>query len=686
MLISVPAIGIGLAALSSLVLAGVTAVRTGRAALRWSFVLGMVAFAVESLANLGLLTWTELPEDRLFWLQVSGVSGLVLVLPWLTFAALLAHPQDVLPRGWRFGLTAIAAVAVTSAAALVTMGGFQVSSSPGPFYAVRLNPAGSGAVILQLLATVGILAGMELALRTAGRDKWWRAKYLILGLSAIFLARFYFLSQALLFHVVLAAYLTTQAAALVVGNLLIGASLSRDALRKTELTVSHRMLYRSVLAGVLGLYLFVVGGLGWLLNNLGFPEELLWGSLVAFVAVLGLAVVLLSEDARWRIKRFLSLHFYRSKYDYRERWITFTTRLGSLLALDDLAPQLLSAVTDAVGTAKGLLYLAESPPGRHHLAASSEITRPVPTLDAESPLLARLRSERRPILIEATPEIPALFAEGGIAVPLYWRDTLTGVMLIGPERAGASYTSEDFEFLETVGKQLAATILTARLSETLAQSREFEAFHRLTSFVVHDLKNSVSALSMLSQNALSNFDDPEFQRDALRTLSSSVDRMKKLLARLAAPQSAALQLRPVDLSAIALEALRPVAGRDLNIIKELAAVPFVEADPDALLRVFQNLITNAVEALAGRDGVLTVRTYQDGEWVAVSVTDTGCGMSEEFIRTSLFVPFRSTKNAGWGIGLYHAKGIVEAHRGTLEVSSKEGMGAIFTVRLPVASR
>jgi putative PEP-CTERM system histidine kinase len=686
MTVSVPAIVIGLAALSSLVLAGVTALRKGHGGLRWSFVLGMVAFAVESLANLGLLNWTVLPEDRLFWLQVSGISSLVVLLPWLTFAVLLAHPQDVLPRGWRLGLTAVAAVAVTSAVVLVTMEGFQVSSSPGPFYAVRLNPSGSSAIVLQLLATVGILAGMELSLRTAGREKRWRTKYLILGLSAIFLVRFYFLSQVLLFHVLLAAYLATQAAALVVGNLLLGASLTRGALRRTELIVSHRMLYRSVVAGLLGLYLFVVGGLGWLLNNLGIPDEVLWGSLVAFVAVLGLAVVLLSDDARWRIRRFLARHFYRRKYDYREQWITFTTRLGSLVAREDLAPQLLSAVTDAVGTAKGLLYLADARDSRYHLAASLEITRAAPTLDAGSELLTRLRSERCPILIEAAGEIPALFTEGGIAVPLYWRETLTGIMLIGPERAGAPYTAEDFEFLETVGRQVAGAILTAQLSETLAQSREFEAFHRLTSFVVHDLKNSISALSMLSQNALANFDDPEFQRDAIRTLSGSVDRMKTLLARLSAPQSAALRWQPVDVVAFVRDALRPWQGRGINVIAELAAVRPVNADPDALLRVFQNLMANAVEALAGRDGVVTVRTCQDGEWAAITVTDTGCGMSEDFVRTSLFVPFRSTKKVGWGIGLFHAKGIVEAHHGTLEVSSKESMGTTFTVRLPIESR
>ena len=100
-----------------------------------------------------------------------------------------------------------------------------------------------------------------------------------------------------------------------------------------------------------------------------------------------------------------------------------------------------------------------------------------------------------------------------------------------------------------MGEQTAGVVVTAGLSEKLVQSREFEAFHRLTSFVMHDLKNSISALSLLSQNALSNFNDPEFQHDAPRTVAKTVERMEALLGRLSsAPESAALRVEPVDLA------------------------------------------------------------------------------------------------------------------------------------------
>jgi signal transduction histidine kinase len=98
--------------------------------------------------------------------------------------------------------------------------------------------------------------------------------------------------------------------------------------------------------------------------------------------------------------------------------------------------------------------------------------------------------------------------------------------------------------------------------------------------------------------------------------------------------------------------------------------------------VIQNLVTNAVESVKG-SGTVSVRSYEEGGVVVCEVTDTGCGMSPEFIQKSLFAPFKSTKSGGWGIGLYQAKGIVDAHGGTIEVTSREGAGSTFRLRLPL---
>jgi putative PEP-CTERM system histidine kinase len=270
-----------------------------------------------------------------------------------------------------------------------------------------------------------------------------------------------------------------------------------------------------------------------------------------------------------------------------------------------------------------------------------------------------------------------------VAVPLPSQGRLLGVVLVGAERTDAPYTQEDLDLLTTLGEQAAGAIASVQLSERLAQARAFEAFSRLSSFMVHDLKNSIAALSLLTQNARQHFDNAQFRRDALRTLERTVGRMQKLLQRLSSRQAAAeLQFERVELGDLARATAESIlTGSRVRLTLELERVPAVQGDAEALQRVVQNLITNAVEAMEG-EGEITLRVLRQDGMVACAVTDTGCGMPEDFVRTSLFVPFQTTKKGGWGIGLYQAREIMLAHGGRLEVSSEEGRGTTVTLLLP----
>jgi putative PEP-CTERM system histidine kinase len=660
---------------------------------RATFGLGMVGFAVEAAAGYVLMLQAQTADERLLWLRVREVAAVLLLIPWLAFVVCLAHE-----RGRRLGRAVLFALAVGmtvlggSAAAVLRGPIFDVADVSARFYAARVQGAGRLGVLVQILVTVAIIAGLEAALRCTRGETRWRTKYLVLGLGAVFLVRFYFLSQVALFNVLMASYLTTAGITLLIGNALIAVSLARDRLA-LDITVSRQVVYRSVAVGTLGLYLVAIGALGWLLNRVGLPEEFVWGSVLIFVSSVALAAVMLSEAVRWRIKRLIATHLYRSKYDYRAQWMAFTKRLAPLTGLDRLAPQLLHAVTDAVGAMVAMLYVADPASGAFRPAASLGPVRTAGPLRADAMLLEKLAASPFPLIVgggrplEALPQgLTSAFGRGSAVVPLRWRDELTGVLLVGPERTGTPYGPEDLHFLATVGEQAAATLVSARLAEQLTQAREFEAFHRLTSFVIHDLKNSISALSLLSQNALEHFDDPEFRRDAITTLGRTVQRMTALLGRLSSPHGGALRLQSIDLADLVLEALRPLTRNDrVAFVKDLDAVPPIPGDPDALLKVVQNLLTNALQAIDG-PGTVTVKTYKEGEAAVISVADTGRGMSEEFICGSLFAPFRTTKKGGWGIGLYQVKSIVEAHGGTVDVSSREGTGTTFRVVLPTAPK
>lgn len=651
----------------------------------------MTGFALESVAALVLVTQTETPEDRLLWLRVVQIAGILLLIPWALFTARLAQPERLRSsRPFRLALGAVATTLIACAAGVTYLPSFEVADVTGPFYAARVVGWGRLAVVAQLFATVVLLAGLESALRAASRDARWRLKYLVLGLGGVLLVRFYFLSQIVLFNVVTESFIVAGIGTLLIGNMVIAVSLARARLGG-ELTISRQALYGSLTVGVLGVYLLAVGVLGWLLNHLGIGEELFLGSIVVFLSALGLSALLLSDSVRWRVKRFIARNFYRSKYDYRTEWSNFTKRLGSLVTIEELAPQLLGVVVETVGSRAGVLYLRDPRDGRYHAADAVGLGRTIAPLDEDHPLVVALSSRRTPLLLDDRDSSPSLpptmaseFPERAVVVPLRWRTELVGVLLLGPERTAATYTIEDLEFLETIAEQAAGVVATAHLAEDLARSRAFEAFHRVTSFVVHDLKNSISSLSMLSQNALRHYDDPEFQRDSIKTLAQTVERMQGLLGRMSASADpGALLIQPVGLAALVLDAIGPLVREDrITVVKDLASVPPIPGDAEALRRVVQNLITNAVQSIDG-PGTITVKVYEEAGHAVVVVRDTGCGMSEAFIRKSLFSPFSTTKKGGWGIGLYHSKAIVEAHGGTIEATSIEGTGTTFWVRLPV---
>jgi signal transduction histidine kinase len=87
----------------------------------------------------------------------------------------------------------------------------------------------------------------------------------------------------------------------------------------------------------------------------------------------------------------------------------------------------------------------------------------------------------------------------------------------------------------------------------------------------------------------------------------------------------------------------------------------------------------------GAGGQIRVQTGRRNGWVVLAVTDNGCGMSPDFIQRNLYRPFQTTKKKGIGIGMFHCKMIVEAHRGKMEVESEPGKGTAFRVLLPVTA-
>ncbi|MBI1796586.1 MAG: hypothetical protein HYR74_05990 [Candidatus Eisenbacteria bacterium] len=280
-----------------------------------------------------------------------------------------------------------------------------------------------------------------------------------------------------------------------------------------------------------------------------------------------------------------------------------------------------------------------------------------------------------------------------VAAPLHVGDDLIGVLWLSGKRGDEDYSFEDVEFLGAMSRQLAAALWFARVADQLAETRQLESLNRLSTFVLHDIKNQVSGLSLVVENARRHLADPEFQRDAMKVVERTVQNLKELMAHVSGVgrppviQVGPCRVRDVLDDAVAAAGLAATSP-PVRLAVDYRGDDTVVVDRGQLVRVLTNLLTNAREALGGRGEIaLGARVERDGAaapgWLTLAVRDTGPGMSPEFVRDSLFRAFATTKPSGLGVGLMQCRGIVEAHGGSISVESRLGRGTTFEVRVPI---
>jgi putative PEP-CTERM system histidine kinase len=232
--------------------------------------------------------------------------------------------------------------------------------------------------------------------------------------------------------------------------------------------------------------------------------------------------------------------------------------------------------------------------------------------------------------------------------------------------------------------QLALSLLSARQSEALLETRALASFSKVSSFVIHDVKNLISMLSMILQNAETKFGDPRFQQMTVDTLRGAQERMKRLIGRLTSPtHQTDVPLSDCDLRKLVLDLagdMKLSGQRKISVNLDFAELPPVRGDTERLRSVLSNLIINAIEAMPD-GGELQISGAADQVNAWIDVRDSGVGMTAEFIRDRLFRPFQTSKPSGLGIGLFQSKELVEQMGGELTVRSAVGEGTCFRMRL-----
>lgn len=677
--------------------------RDPRALTHRVFATGMGLLALEAVF-IAFSIQATYGDDAMFWQRMKLVVTALVPGAWLVFGLIFGRSnyEEMLSR-WKWVLVAVVVlpyllIAAFSGAVLV---GPPIFDSTLTRF-IRIGWAGYFFHILCLLGAVMVLMNLERTLRNATGHLRWQVKFLVIGLGGLFGFRIYTDSQTILFRVLNTNLELVNVAALLLANGLIFWSLMRMRVFAVKLYLSHTFIYNSFTVLLVGLYFIIVGVLARVTIQAKAGWNLPLAALIVLVAIVGLSVIFLSDRLRIRRKRLISRHFRRPLFDYQKVWSSFTEKTASVTRASELCNALVRMVSETLEVLSVTIWLFDEQQEQLAFCGSTMFSEEqaaslgfasgsgqaiAAELEAGDIIdVDATQNEHVRFLTQARPED---FREARIryCVPLAAAGRLIGVMTVGGKVASDQLTFEELELLKTIADQAAASLLNISLSERLRQAKELEAFQVMSAFFMHDLKNLASKLSLVTQNLPVHFDNQEFRGDALKTISQSVTKIKGMCNRLSLlSEKLEMHTQPRDLNEVVGAMLSSMDGYPgASITQELEPLPPILIDEEQMQKVLLNLVINARDAI-GDGGAITVTTrYREG-WAELSVTDTGVGMTRDYIERSLFKPFQTTKKTGMGIGLFHCKTIVEAHGGRIEVESEEGKGTTVRVLLPSKSR
>jgi putative PEP-CTERM system histidine kinase len=635
------------------------------------------------------------PEAWGFWLSPSVT---VRSAAWIAFLVVALRPTWQLDSRARsaFAIAGLLGFVIALQLALDLLGvtinvlAGDRSATAQLFLVTRLTVAVSGLVLIH-----NLYVNADVSARTGVR-------LLAIGLAAFFIYDLNFYTLAFLLPPPSADLFNIRGAvdSLMVPLLLLS---SREEWA-TRVQVSRQVVFHTLSFSMIGFYLIAMALLAYGLRLVGGD----WGRLlqISFLFAtftLGV-VVLVSPRFRAALRVQIAKNFFAYKYDYRVEWLRFIATVSQTGGNSDRAGALHERVIEAVCTVLdspgGVLLVPDAealaPVADWHGAALR--AQPLPRGEGLGGLLEQrqrvvnfddLRAGHGDYEGLAPPEWAADNRRLWLAVPLVHLDSLAGVILLERTLASRALNWEDYDLLRTLGRQAASYIAESSTQIALDEAAKFDEFNRRFAFIMHDIKNLVSQLSLVARNAERHADNPAFRADMVKTLQSSVGKMNDLLARLAQrPGSRGdPNWHPVALQALLAQVVEVKRHAHPPLTLEALAdesvgAGRVEGDAGQLEQLFLHLVQNAIDASAP-DAPIRIGVDVAGPDMVVTISDNGKGMSPRFIRQELFQPFRSTKPGGFGIGAYEAREIARSHGGRLDVASHEGSGTVFTVTLPL---
>ncbi len=591
------------------------------------------------------------------------------------------------------GFVALLVIGVTVLVEPATSGGLSLLSAGT---AVRLG-----------LAVCNILLIENLYQNVPDEAKWY-INLPCIGLGGLFVFDIVLSADAVLFRSVSPSLVGGRAVATAIVAPLLAVAAARNRDWKIDIHLSRSAAFHSATLVVAGIFLLGLSAVGEMFRHIGPGWSGVAEISLVFAGIMATAVLLTSGSARSRLRSLVVDNFFSNRFDYRREWLRCIATLSGAETEAKLPVRVIRAVADIVDSPGGILYL-RAPAGAtapvqaapFHWTGAWNLPSGGMPIPPDAALAAALR--RGTGVVELDPaNRPAEAPERtwlAVALPLGHAgasdagadSAILGFILLAPPRAPFRLDREVFELLRIVGREVATYVAEQRATEVLTQGRQLAEYGKRFAFVAHDIKNVSSQLSLLLSNAERHISNPEFQRDMLTTVRASVQKISALLRRLEAPEPEppAATLQPVERLATLVDSVARSRGVAvlLDYDRTGVGVGMAAAAFDA---VVTHLLTNAIEATLARTASgelppVRVTVGHEGNRVLVDIVDQGAGMTEAFIRDTLFRPFGTSKRGGTGIGAFQARELLREAGGDLVVASRPEQGTTMRLVLPAAA-
>jgi len=621
------------------------------------------AMVAQSLRDLTMLGWL----GATFWPSHAPMpQSLRLIYRMLVTISAITLIGGVLAQAGGGEADALLVNALTASAMIVAAGGLLVVDG-----AVRRASAGLRMPVMAVAGGFAMLWAYELNVQLIGALTGKPASTLIHLLPAVALM--------ILPTFVLAAM-----------------DVGRERIRLSRTAAMRTMVLLGAAA-----YLILIGLVGAVARLVGGDYGELAQSVFLIVALGAGGLLVLSRRTRAWLSVMVSKHVFEHRYDYRAEWMRFTATLAQGAKEDggdddgNLHRRVAKALAELTGS-PGALLLLPDPQGAFRVAEQwhwpaavengaalplrssfmLQETRHIVDLDAER------RGQGQAAGDLAIPDWLLADTRARVVVPVLHFQRMIAVAVLHRPPVSRPLDWEDLDVLRIAGQQAASYLAESQSQAALSEAKRFDEFNRRFAFIMHDIKNLASQLSLLARNAERHADKPEFRADMIQTLKISSGRLSDLLLRLSPRERRAADAARVLVEPLLKDVAAEVRTRRALFVGCQAGLA-AWGDAASIRQIVQHLVANAIDA-SPADTPVQVIAVAEHERVRIDVIDQGSGMSRSFIRDELFKPFVSTKDGGFGLGAFEALGLAQAMGGAIDVASEPGKGSDFTLWLPLA--